>query len=359
MGDVPVNYGGESPLLVDLFIDAYAPRSNRAMFVAEPTDRGPELPGDQAIGLHYVGNRFVKAKRTQGTLRPPRHAFRGELDITLSFEAERDNRAPSGFDRPPDALVDALRETAHSVMALLNIHLGEYLAPVTFQIRKMMGGDRWKLTAVHPFIDAERAVLTKELLSKPLLEIGIFLIDPVKGEKYRTALELYAAHFGESQPRVRFLLLVIAMEALAVTTPKDQVAQDLIDRWLVELRDEAAKYPATSSEGRTLESLAGQVRRLKDKSIGAQVGDLFGELGGTDDEVADLKARAKAVYNKRSTLVHDGYLPAAELENLEKEARSLVETLFRAALGDVTVPDRLNMKIALQGGIFRMIPRSE
>jgi hypothetical protein len=34
------------------------------------------------------------------------------------------------------------------------------------------------------------------------------------------------------------------------------------------------------------------------------------------------------VYDKRSTLVHDGYLPTDELSTLEREARELLEMLF-------------------------------
>ena len=38
------------------------------------------------------------------------------------------------------------------------------------------------------------------------------------------------------------------------------------------------------------------------------------------------------VYDKRSSLVHDGYLPADELPELESEARELLEKVFVCAI---------------------------
>ncbi|MBX7432546.1 hypothetical protein JDV09_10585 [Mycobacterium sp. Y57] len=173
------------------------------------------------------------------------------------------------------------------------------------------------------------------------------MIDPTKGEKYRTALELYAAHFNERQARVRFLLLVIAMEALAVASPKEQLALDLVDRWSAELIDEMAKYETTSSEYKTLNSLSGQVRRLKEKSIGAQIADLFENLSDVSaDERKKLQRRAKDVYNARSKLIHDGYLPLGELRSFETEARKLVKLLLGAAVTRSNPPAGVSIEIS-------------
>jgi hypothetical protein len=79
LSGVPVNYGAESPLLVDVVIDTYPPRSDPARFVVEATDRGPELPDDLLLGLHRVGDGFLKAPEDVVPLLPqaPRHARRG------------------------------------------------------------------------------------------------------------------------------------------------------------------------------------------------------------------------------------------------------------------------------------------
>jgi hypothetical protein len=81
---------------------------------------------------------------------------------------------------------------------------------------------------------------------------------PIHSPKFRTALELYAAHFDERQVRVRFLLLVIAMEALAVESPKDQPALGFVEHWIDELNEEKANHEKSSSEYRSLDSPCAQ-----------------------------------------------------------------------------------------------------
>lgn len=338
---IPVNYGVDSPLLVDVVLDAYLQRTNPAIFVVEGTDRGPELPNDLLVGLHGVGGTFLKTPEDVVPFVPPRrHARRGELDIILDFEFDGDPLPP--------ALIDALRDTAFEVMALLNVHLRDFLTPaLPFQIRKLTGDGNADVKFVRTIAVQDRRELAVDALRQPLTDVASVLLGPTNTEKFRTALELYAAHFNERQVRVRFLLLVIAMEALAVASPKEQVALDLVDRWIADLSDEKKKHDKGSSAYRTLESLGGQVNRLKEKSIGAQIADLFDGLPGVDEDgTKDLKRRVKDVYNARSTLVHEGYLPAVQLRDLEQEAKTLAEVLFRAAIRRSEPPEGLRSEVS-------------
>lgn len=102
-------------MLVDVVLDTYLPRSNPASFVVEATERGPELPDDQLLALHRVGDVFLKTPEDVVPLLPPppRHARRGEMDIILDFEFDGDTI--------PKELVGALRDTAYEIMALLNL----------------------------------------------------------------------------------------------------------------------------------------------------------------------------------------------------------------------------------------------
>ncbi|MFF2026987.1 hypothetical protein ACFVW2_35025, partial [Streptomyces sp. NPDC058171] len=128
-------------------------------------------------------------------------------------------------------MIEALRATAYAVMSLLNLQLGDYLTPTApFQLRKVLpgGGGGFEseiLLAVHA-----RQTLKEETLAQTITSIANVILGSVYGEKLRVALELYAAHFTEHQVRVRFLLLVIAIEALAKSTAKYQVAIDLLGR---------------------------------------------------------------------------------------------------------------------------------
>jgi len=314
------------------------PRSDAASFVREATDVGPELPNDLLLGLHRVGDSFLKAPQDVFPLVPPvRHAMRGELDIILAFEFDEEPLPP--------ALAERLRDTAYEVMALLNVHLRDFLIPaMPFQIRKLTEDGHANVKFNRTIAVQDRFDLDVDLLAHSLGDIASFLFGSINSDKFRTALELYAAHFNERQIRVRFLLLVIAMEALADESPKDQPALGLVERWIAEVNEEKAGHDSSSSEYRSLDSLGGQLNSLRSKSIGAQIGDLFDEVPGlTEAGLADMKKRAKAVYSRRSKLVHDGYVPPAELPDLEKEARNLVETLFRAAIARSERPPGLKI----------------
>ena len=147
-------------------------------------------------------------------------------------------------------------------------------------------------------------------------------------------MELYAAHFNERQVRVRFILLVVAMEALAEASTKDQVAlQTPRSVGNKRLKEEKGRHDPTSEAYHSLDALSREIDFRGKDSIANQVRKLFADLPGIgEDERVALQSRAVKMYHKRSTLVHDGYLPAGELRYLEVEARTLLE--FAAESGD-------------------------
>ncbi len=175
------------------------------------------------------------------------------MDIILDFEFDGESL--------PVSLTESLRDTAHEIMALLNIQLRDFLTTsLPFQIRRVLGDGNVNVKFTRQVWVQERVNLVTDDLKNTLGEIAGFLADAMNGERFRTALKLYAAHFNERQVRVRFLQLVIAMEALAEPSPKAQVALDLVDQWVDDLKQEQGKYEKTSSDYRVLESLNGQVR---------------------------------------------------------------------------------------------------
>ena len=182
--------------------------------------------------------------------------------------------------------------------------------------------------AVH-----SRQALPKAVVEEALSEISTVLLDSTQGEKLRIALELYAAHFKESQTRVRFLLLVIAIESLSVATKKHTVATDLLDRWKSELESELRQYATDSEEYQNLDALRREMSFRAEDSIRMQVRKLFASIPTSKPaESKLLQQRAVRVYDRRSTLVHDGHLPNEELASLEQEARELLETVFAHAI---------------------------
>lgn len=328
LSGVPVNYGADSPLLVNIAIQTYQQRSDPVRFVPEPSQEGPPLPSSELVGLHRVGDWFLKAPEDVVELSHPpmRLARRGELDIIFDFEFDGDSL--------PKALTEALRDTAHEMMALLNVRLRDFLTPkLPFEVRLLPGDGNAQIKTVRTLTIQARSELLEDDLRQPLMDLVHFLTDSTISQKYRTALELYAAHFNERQPRVRFILLVIAMEALAEPSPKDPIAQDLLDRWEGELKEEKSKHDKDSEAYHSLQALSQELSFRRGDSIGNTVRKLFVDLPNfTNEECAALQRRAVKMYNRRSTLIHEGYVPPEELRTLELGARTLVEILFRAAI---------------------------
>lgn len=92
-------------------------------------------------------------------------------------------------------------------------------------------------------------------------------------------------------------------------------------------------HSSSSEDFRSLEALSRELNFRADDSIRSQVRKLFANLGGIDSTECDqLQRNALRVYDKRSTLVHDGHLPDEELSTLEREARELLEKVFVSAM---------------------------
>lgn len=321
-----IGYGAPTALPARLIVLSYIQRSAPERYINEETKLGPLLWDGEMRGLHRVRDAVLKAPEDEIKVEwQYRNVHRGEVDICINFRF---------IGELPSPLIEALRATAYATMSLLNLHLHDYLTPaVPFQVRKVLpdGGGEIKATttvAVH-----DRQILPKEALESTLSSIANVLFDSPYGEKFRVALELYAAHFNEQQLRVRFLLLVIAMEALAKPSAKHQVVLDLLCRWRQELETELGKYESSTEEYRSLEALCRELLFRSEDSIRGQVRKLFANIPGlTPAEVDVLQRRALRVYDKRSVLVHDGYLPSQELSKLEIEARELVEKVFAVAI---------------------------
>lgn len=123
------------------------------------------------------------------------------------------------------------------------------------------------------------------------------------------------------------------MESLAKPTRKHDVAINLLDRWQRELEHAMQTHDRSSQEFASLEALSRELSFREEDSIRSQVRKLFrGVTGASRVESDELERRALRVYDKRSTLVHDGHLPTDELTKLETEARELLERVLMSAV---------------------------
>jgi hypothetical protein len=206
---------------------SYLNRSRHWEYIAERTENGPLVFTGTVPGLYLVRDAILKAPEDEITVTLERaNARRGEIDIAFAFM----------FDgQLPSTAHDSIRSAAFAFMSLINLRLADFLTPVApLQISVVLTSGR-QLTFGHELAVHARTFLSKADLEPAVTSIARILSVGPHAEKLRTALELYGSHFHERQARTRFLLLVIAIEALASPTLKPQVALDLLTRWQKEL----------------------------------------------------------------------------------------------------------------------------
>jgi hypothetical protein len=306
-----------------LAVLSYLNRSEPAKFTEERTEKGRLLWRGQIPDLYSIRNTILKAPEDEVAVRlEHEYARRGEVDIILTFPLER---------ALPLLAYEPLRSATFTFMSLLNLKLKDFLTPVApIQILREQGArgefESEAFSAVH-----SRKVLAEEALKPHIREIARSLFASPDSERLRTALELYGSHFREHDARVRFLLLVMAIESLATPSAKHQVALRLITQWQTQLRTEQAQHAPFSPEFEALEALARELLFRRDDSIRSQIRRLVSTCVSTHDaEVREMVNRAVKVYDLRSTLVHTGHLAETEIEQGESHAREVLEFVLEA-----------------------------
>jgi hypothetical protein len=149
--------------------------------------------------------------------------------------------------------------------------------------------------------------------------------------KLRVALELYGAHFTEISGNAKFLSLVMALESLATGSPRTQVALDLLDKWKKEVEELKKNISPESDDAASLEALSRELLIRKEDSIRRQIRTLVLTTlqANGDDDAITMARTAVQVYDRRSTLVHDGKLESHVLSQATSEAKNIVERVLR------------------------------
>ena len=153
-----------------------------------------------------------------------------------------------------------------------------------------------------------------------------------KNNKLRIALELYGAFFSEATENARFLTLVMSLEALSESEKRPDMVLDLLINFRGQIEDIESNYSKESNERVSLESLKRELTFRKEDSIRKQIRSLvFNTLSNNGDvDALEMAQQALKVYDKRSTLVHDGSLTLQELRSISSEARIIVERVLKA-----------------------------
>ena len=154
----------------------------------------------------------------------------------------------------------------------------------------------------------------------------------ITDDKLKTALDLYAAYFYEHSANARFLTLVMALETLTDSQPKPPFVLEILDQWKQHVEQLKEDLQSESNEYEALEALERELLFRREASLRSQIRSLVHrtlEDAGNPDAQA-LARQAVRVYDKRSTLVHDGTLPERELGQAESDAKRIVEMVLKA-----------------------------
>jgi hypothetical protein len=279
---------------------------------------------------HYqVGESIIKAPEDISAYKLQfEHAYKGEIDIQFHFATDR--------DPDEDELQQVVLGISLSVMSLINIELGDLLTPVApIRIGKIIEQGLQSSSSIKILVRNRATLSHVDLQNIVDKYASIFSSDShtySSRAKMRISLELYAAHFSERAMSTRFLMLIMALEALIPGMNKSKIALNLLEQWKQQVSDLKSKLPPDSDEYNSLEGLERELLFRRENSIRSQIKQMVYDVlsAGKNPKANELAQRVVKVYDQRSTLVHEGALPVGELAKAEQDAREIIELVLKA-----------------------------
>jgi len=159
----------------------------------------------------------------------------------------------------------------------------------------------------------------------------------IQNRKLRTALDLYNVFFREQSGNTRFLTLMMALEALTLNERKPSCVLALLDGWVGDLQRIKATIEETTEEWSDYDDIEKEITYRKEVSIRKKIRTLVRQALYSQGSEAAAAAAKKAVrlYDQRSRLVHDGYLPAEVLRKGTQELKEIVCDVLKAQFAQV------------------------
>ena len=159
-------------------------------------------------------------------------------------------------------------------------------------------------------------------------------------EVFRTALDLYGAHFTETSAWARLLTLVMVLETLAEPNTRPTIVLELLNRFRPQLEEVEAGMDPDSDAAFALDSLKRELFFRKDDWIRSRIRAFVADaLTESESEHRELARLAVRVHDRRSTLVHRGMLHNDELTTAVADAKRIVEKVLSAEFIRLTDSD--------------------
>jgi hypothetical protein len=124
----------------------------------------------------------------------------------------------------------------------------------------------------------------------------------------------------------------MALETLATGVERTRLVLDLLERWGNEAENILQTVAPDSDDAISLQGIRRELLFRREDSIRRQIRNvvLTTLTMNGDGDAAEAARAAVRLYDLRSTLVHEGTLPAQKLSESVTEARSVVERVLRA-----------------------------
>ena len=155
-------------------------------------------------------------------------------------------------------------------------------------------------------------------------------------QRLETAFDLFSASYAESSERARFLTLVMVLESLIQPSQRPDVVQRAIDHLQTHVAEQLLDLDDDSEDAFALNGLIREVDFRRQDSIRSSIRRMVLGVLAHDDDVQDVARQAVEIYDKRSRLIHDGYLPDSELAKASGDVRVLAQRILIALFNQAT-----------------------
>lgn len=162
----------------------------------------------------------------------------------------------------------------------------------------------------------------------------------VEEENLRLAYNLYSSSFFQFDESARFLTLVTVLEALNPNRSVPEQIKETVEGFKSQVQSLIDEADDSGRDHDAYDSLLRRLEPLKKESIRQGVRFLVADKLRADPEVSDPEAagrEARDLYDKRSSLVHTGFIGEGEaqaaIERLMDIVPRVLRVMFREATG--------------------------
>jgi hypothetical protein len=160
------------------------------------------------------------------------------------------------------------------------------------------------------------------------------LVAALSNSKLSLAVDLYCLSHFRSSNFARFLVLWMVLETAAPTPEVGEASKKLIKHWQAQARAQSEEAGGDNAAAKDLSALAQRLGNFKQQSHRGRITDyveaMLERVG--DPRAKELAQAAKALYDVRGKLTHDGHYKLGDrLRELDEIVCATLKAAMRTA----------------------------